>query len=107
MSDWPYALTFGAFFVLALAKPVWDRMSQAQQKLLREAAGKQAEWGDHARLEDEAGIAKSLEGRGLVIEKVDLAAFRANADKLYAEPAEWQVQGIGDFKQVHSQHPSC
>jgi tripartite ATP-independent transporter DctP family solute receptor len=73
---------------LAMAKPAWDRLSPAQKTALADAARKQAGWGDEQRLADEAGIVDALKGRGLAVEPVDLTAFRANADAIYAEPSK-------------------
>src|SRR4051794_11091328 len=84
---------------LAIAKPAWDKLSQAQQQALEGAARKEADSGDKARLADEATIATTLAGR-LAIEPVDLAAFRANADQVYAEPSKAWDQGL--MKQVQA-----
>ena len=79
---------------LAIAKPAWDRLSPAQKTALGDAARKEAAWGDEARLQDEATIATTLIGRGLAVEPVDLGAFRANADQVYAEPAKAWDHGL-------------
>ncbi|MBV8912432.1 MAG: TRAP transporter substrate-binding protein DctP [Acetobacteraceae bacterium] len=73
---------------IAIAKPAWERLSPAQQQGLGESARKQADWGDQARLQDEATIATTLVGRGLAVEPVELGAFQANADQVYAEPSK-------------------
>ena len=71
-----------------IAKPAWDKLSPAQQGLLRQAALAAAAAGDKARLAEEATIVDQLRGRGLSVDQVDLAAFRANADKVYAEASK-------------------
>jgi len=74
--------------LLSIAKPFWDKLAPPQQAVLRAAATKACAAGDQGRLADEAGIAETLRGRGLAVEPVDLAQFRANADRVYAEPAK-------------------
>ncbi|TAJ27224.1 TRAP transporter substrate-binding protein DctP [Bosea sp. (in: a-proteobacteria)] len=68
----------------AVAKPVWARMSKAQQDGFQAAARKAAKAGDEGRLADEAGIIDALQGRGLSVDKIDLGPFREAADKAYA-----------------------
>lgn len=79
---------------LNVAKPVWDKLAEVQQRALREACMRAAAWGDQERLQDEAGIADTLKGRGLAVEPVDLDAFRANADQVYAEPSKAWDQAL-------------
>jgi TRAP-type C4-dicarboxylate transport system substrate-binding protein len=69
----------------SIAKPVWDRLS-ADQKMAVEAAARHAAKGnDEGRLADEKTIIETLKGRGLAVDAVDLAVFRAAADKTYAD----------------------
>ncbi|WP_162827129.1 TRAP transporter substrate-binding protein DctP [Pseudolabrys taiwanensis] len=67
-----------------IAKPVWDKLSAAQKKALQDAAIKTAKAGSDARLADETNIASALKQRGLSVDEIDLAPFRAEADKVYA-----------------------
>jgi TRAP-type transport system periplasmic protein len=81
----------------AIAKPVWDKLDAAQQKALGDTAQKTAKSGSEARLADEAAIVQALKGRGLTVDAVDLAPFRASADRVYAEsdPAKaWDAAGL-------------
>jgi TRAP-type C4-dicarboxylate transport system substrate-binding protein len=68
----------------AVAKPVWDKLSAAQKKVLEAAALKTAKSGDEGRLADEASIVTALKGRGLTVDAIDLTPFREAADKVYA-----------------------
>src|SRR6516162_6308002 len=47
----------------AIARPVWDKLNDAQKKLLQDAAVKHAASGSEARLADEAGIVATLKQR--------------------------------------------
>ena len=71
-----------------VAKPVWDKLSAAQQQAVQAAARKAAAGNDAGRLADEATIAAALAGRGLAVEAIDAAPFRALADLVYAEAAK-------------------
>jgi TRAP-type transport system periplasmic protein len=67
----------------SIAKPVWDKLSPEQQKVVGDAAVAAAKENDDARLKDEAEIAVTLKGKGLAVDTIDLAPFRALADKTY------------------------
>ncbi|MDB5601582.1 MAG: hypothetical protein JWN71_3626 [Xanthobacteraceae bacterium] len=67
----------------AVAKPVWDKLSAEQKKVLEAAALKTAKSGDEGRLADEASIVTALKGRGLAVDAIDLTPFREAADKVY------------------------
>jgi tripartite ATP-independent transporter DctP family solute receptor len=68
----------------SIAKPAWDKLSDAQKTALRDAALKSAKSGSDNRLADEAGITTALKQRGLAVDAIDLAPFRAAADQIYA-----------------------
>ena len=68
-----------------IAEPVWDKLSPAQQAVVQAAAGKAAAANQDARLADEQSITAALKDRKLQVDSPDLAPFRANADKIYAE----------------------
>src|SRR6202035_4921586 len=65
----------------AIAKPVWDKLNADQQKALDAAARKTAKAGSDSRLADEKAIVQALKDRGLAVDTVDLAPFRASADR--------------------------
>lgn len=67
-----------------IAKPVWAKLNDAQKKALQDASAKTARSGSDARLADEATITTALKQRGLSVDAVDLAPFRAAADQAYA-----------------------
>lgn len=68
----------------SIARPFWDRLNDMQKKVLQDAALKHASAGSEARLADEAGIVATLKQRGLSVDEIDLAPFRAAADQAYA-----------------------
>lgn len=68
----------------ALAKPVWDKLSAAQKKILKDLAVTAAKWNDDARLDDEKKVVARIKGMGLRVDAIDLKPFRDNADKVYA-----------------------
>ncbi len=67
----------------AIAKPVWDKLSAAQKTALQAAASKWAVAGSNDRLADEAGIVDAMKAKGLAVDTIDLAPFRAAADGAY------------------------
>jgi len=69
----------------AIAKPFWDALNPAQQLAVRAAALSAQNQNDVARLQDEADVATALRAKGLSVDAIDLAPFRALADKTYAE----------------------
>src|SRR5882672_1942405 len=68
-----------------IAKPFWDKLSSEQQNIIATAARNAAKLNDTGRLADEKAIVDALKGRGLAVDVIDLAPFRAVADKVYAE----------------------
>ncbi|HEY5066189.1 MAG TPA: TRAP transporter substrate-binding protein DctP [Xanthobacteraceae bacterium] len=80
-----------------IGKPVWDKLSTQQKKVLGEACVKAARSGDDARLNDEKAVVTALKGRGLAVDTIDLAPFRANADRVYAKSSlakQWDAVGL-------------
>lgn len=71
----------------AIAKPAWAKLSATQQTMLQNAARKAAKAGDDGRLADEASIINAIKQRGLSVDTIDLAPFRAAADKAYVGDA--------------------
>jgi TRAP-type C4-dicarboxylate transport system substrate-binding protein len=81
----------------AMAKPVWDGLNAQQKKALGDASLKVAKSGDEARLADEAAIVQALKSRGLTVTEIDLAPFRAAADRVYADSdlaKQWDAAGL-------------
>ena len=80
-----------------IGKPVWDKLSAQQKKVLGDACVKAAKGGDDARLNDEKAVVTALKGRGLAVDTLDLAPFRANADRVYAKSSlakQWDTAGL-------------
>ena len=84
----------------SMAKPVWDKLASDQQKVVGAAAVLAAKTNDENRLADEATVAEALKGKGLVVEKIDLAPFRALADKVYADSDLAKAWDAAKLKQV-------
>jgi tripartite ATP-independent transporter DctP family solute receptor len=80
-----------------IGKPVWDKLTTQQKKVLGDACIKAAKGGDDARLADEKAVVTALKGRGLAVDAIDLAPFRANADRVYAKSSlakQWDTAGL-------------
>jgi tripartite ATP-independent transporter DctP family solute receptor len=71
-----------------IAGPVWDKLSPEQQRVLATAARSTTAAIDRQRLDNEEAITVALRGRGLAVDPVDPAPFRANADQVYAEASK-------------------
>ena len=69
----------------AIAKPFWGKLSDDQRKVVADAAMLAAKENDENRLKDEADVANALKAKGLSVDAIDLAPFRALADKVYAD----------------------
>ena len=69
----------------AIAKPFYDRLTPEQKKAVDAAAVAAAKANDEGRLGDEKAVGEALKARGLSVDVIDLAPFRALADKVYAE----------------------
>ncbi|HXQ83777.1 MAG TPA: TRAP transporter substrate-binding protein DctP [Xanthobacteraceae bacterium] len=81
----------------AIAKPVWDKFNPDQRNALSTAALKTAKAASDSRLADEKAIVQALKDRGLSVDAVDLAPFRASADRVYAESdlaKGWDAAGL-------------
>jgi tripartite ATP-independent transporter DctP family solute receptor len=83
-----------------IAKPFWEKLTPDQKVLLERAARNAAKLNDTGRLADEKAIVEALKGRGLAVDAVDLAPFRANADKVYGESDVTKTWNAGLAKQV-------
>lgn len=67
-----------------IAVPVWNRLTDAQKAVLRDAARAALAGNDQARLADEQRVLDALKAKGLTVTEVDLDAFRKHADEIYA-----------------------
>jgi len=75
----------------AMAKPVWDKMSAEQKQKVKAAARAATDDNNTKRFADEQQVADAVKAQGLTVTAVDLAPFRANADKIYATLPEAKV----------------
>jgi tripartite ATP-independent transporter DctP family solute receptor len=87
-----------------IAKPFWDKLTAEQKAVLERAARNAAKQNDSGRLNDEKAIVESLRGRGLAVEAIDLAPFRAMADKVYGEADATKAWNAALTKQVLDAH---
>ncbi len=70
---------------LSIAKPFYDKLTAPQQSALAAASVTSAKANDDGRLADERGIITAMKTRGLAVDSIDLAQFRALADKVYGD----------------------
>jgi tripartite ATP-independent transporter DctP family solute receptor len=84
-----------------IAKPFWDKLTPEQKAVLERAARNAAKLNDSGRLADEKAIVEALKGRGLAVDAIDLAPFRALADKVYGEADVTKAWNAGLAKQVN------
>lgn len=68
-----------------IAKPVWDKLTAEQKKVVETAAKNAQKLNDDSRLNDEKKVTDAIKAKGLEVDAIDLAPFRAQADKTYAE----------------------
>ncbi|WP_158747240.1 DctP family TRAP transporter solute-binding subunit [Acidisphaera sp. L21] len=83
-----------------VAKPAWDKLSPAQQAVVQDAAAKAAAANQDGRLADERSIIDALKERKLQVDAIDLAPFRALADKVYADSDAAKAWDAGWMKRV-------
>jgi TRAP-type C4-dicarboxylate transport system substrate-binding protein len=84
----------------AMARPVWDKLSTDQHKVLAAAATVAVKTNDEGRLADEKTVAEVLKTKGLAVDEIELAPFRALADKVYAESDMAKNWDAAKLKQV-------
>lgn len=85
-----------------IATPAWNKLNPDQKSALQAAAKRAQALNDQTRLEDEKTVTDGLVARGLTVDIPDLAAFRANADKVYAEADMAKGWNAGLMKQVQA-----
>ncbi|MFN0302441.1 MAG: TRAP transporter substrate-binding protein DctP [Burkholderiales bacterium] len=88
---------------IAIAKPFWDKLTAEQRSVVQTAAIASAKWNDEQRLNDEKTVIDGLAAKGLAVARPDLAAFRANADKVYANAdaaKPWDRKMMDDVMRV-------
>ncbi len=85
-----------------IATPAWNKLTQEQKTGLEAAAKRAGSFNDQARLADEKTVTDGLVARGLTVNTPDIAAFRANADKVYAASDMAKAWNIDLMKQVQA-----
>ena len=87
-----------AFDVLSMNLKAWNAMGPAKQKSLQAAVDKALAWSVGEHLKREAELAADFKSKGLEIYAPDIAAFRANAQKVYlaSDEAKAWAPGILD-----------
>ena len=70
---------------LAIGKPVWDKLSDAQKDAMRKAARAGAEYNDKNRLDEEGKLVGFFKEKGLQVTTPDVPAFRSAGARAYAE----------------------
>lgn len=85
-----------------IATPAWNKLTAAQKSALEAAAKRAGALNDQTRLADEKTVAEGVVARGLTIGTPDLTAFRANADKVYAESDLAKAWNVDLMKQVQA-----
>jgi tripartite ATP-independent transporter DctP family solute receptor len=83
-----------------IAKPFWDKLTPAQQAAVEKAARNAAKSNDTGRLADEKTIAEALTARGLAVDTIDPAPFRAMADSVYGESDAQKVWNVDLMRQI-------
>ena len=68
-----------------IGKHIWDKLSPEQKKKVQAASVAATRLNDESRLADEQQVEQAMASRGLTVSRVDLSAFKANADKIYAD----------------------
>ena len=71
--------------LLVISKTAWDALSPENQKALQDAATAAIDMSQQKHVEREAALLEQFKAAGLNIYEPDVAAFRANAQKLYLE----------------------
>ena len=68
----------------AMATPVWNKLSAEQKQKVKAAARIATDDNNTKRFADEQQVADAVKAQGLTVSAIDLAPFRANAEKIYA-----------------------
>jgi TRAP-type C4-dicarboxylate transport system substrate-binding protein len=71
--------------LLVISKAAWDKLAPADQEALQAAATAAIDFSQAKHVEREAALLDQFKAAGLNIYEPDVAAFRANAQKMYLE----------------------
>lgn len=70
---------------LSITKSMWDKLNPSQQKVIGAAAASAAAWNTDQRLSGEQATIEEFAKKGIKVAETDLAAFKDNATKVYAD----------------------
>jgi len=90
------------FDLLAVNMKTWQGMSPARQKAFQAAADKAIAWSAAEHLKREAELADSFRKQGLEVYAPNVAAFRANAQKVYLSSDEAKDWPKGMLEKINA-----
>jgi len=89
-----------AFDVLTMNLKSWNAMGAAKQKTFQTAVNKASAWSTAEHLKRETELANAFKQQGLDVYVPDIAAFRANAQKVYLASDEAKAWPKGMLEKV-------
>ena len=78
--------------VHVMSKKTWDKLTPAQQKIIKEESKKAGQWFRDSMVKEEAGLVDKLKAKGMKITNPDIAAFRAAMPPAYKRIGEYAGQ---------------
>jgi len=91
-----------AFDILTMNLKAWNGLGAAKQKTFQAAVDKATAWSTAEHLKREAELANSFKQQGLDVYVPDIAAFRANAQKVYLASDEAKAWPKGMLDKVNA-----
>src|SRR5262245_44505042 len=91
-----------AFDILTMNLKAWSGLGAAKQKTFQAAVDKATAWSTAEHLKREAELANSFKQQGLDVYVPDIAAFRANAQKVYLASDEAKAWPKGMLEKVNA-----
>ena len=91
-----------AFDILTMNLKAWNGLGAAKQKTFQAAVDKATAWSTAEHLKREAELANSFKQQGLEVYVPDIAAFRANAQKVYLASDEAKAWPKGMLEKVNA-----
>jgi len=91
-----------AFDILTMNLKAWSGLGAAKQKTFQTAVDKATAWSTAEHLKREAELANSFKQQGLEVYVPDIAAFRANAQKVYLASDEAKAWPKGMLEKVNA-----
>ncbi|HVK33323.1 MAG TPA: TRAP transporter substrate-binding protein DctP [Burkholderiaceae bacterium] len=90
------------FDVLSMSQKSWNALGAAKQKTFQAAVDKAVAWSTAEHLKREAELADSFKKQGLDVYTPDIAAFRANAQKVYLASDEAKAWPKGMLEKINA-----